>query len=484
MFRAKKFFLMLLVLMGVGSAYCVAFGASENHDKILSLEEYLQQVASGHKGVRAAKEASQGAWLRASEGSLSLYPALFASGYFRDDKRPTTSTTIQGNETISKNYSFGVSQLTPFGLQAKLVYTLMQTDLFGINQTLVPTSNFFDASPQLELTQSLWRNGFGRETRSQQEFSDAQASATSFAERFKTKLLLADAESAYWRLTVARDIVNIQRQSLERAQKIYDWTVKREHLQLGDKADRLQAEAALKGRELELKVALNEERAAIRTFNSLRGLESEELNEVLPFPHVDMILTLAPVSKAQLRDDVQAAQEAKRATQANADMALERNSPTLELFSTLSLNGRDQQLSEAASQSFMTGHPLYLVGVRFSTPLGLGALSDTREGYRKDRFAAELNFERKLFEQEREWEDLSRQFLDAKESLKLTQQIEAAQKEKLGYERDRLSRGRTTTYQLLLFEQDYANAQVSRIRSQAAVLRILAQMKIFGGDES
>ena len=89
--------------------------------------------------------------------------------------------------------------------------------------------------------------------------------------------------------------------------------------------------------------------------------------------------------------------------------------------------------------------------------------------------------------------DLLAQLTEGKRKLDLARKIETVQKNKLDLERDRHKRGRTTTYQVLLFEQDFASSQLSRIRAEAELLRILAQMKTFspasihapkGGDQS
>mgnify|MGYP001046760359 CR=1 FL=1 len=44
---------------------------------------------------------------------------------------------------------------------------------------------------------------------------------------------------------------------------------------------------------------------------------------------------------------------------------------------------------------------------------------------------------------------------------------------------ERLLRGRTTTFQALNFEQDYASAQLLRLRTQAEVLQLTAQLNAF-----
>jgi outer membrane protein TolC len=57
---------------------------------------------------------------------------------------------------------------------------------------------------------------------------------------------------------------------------------------------------------------------------------------------------------------------------------------------------------------------------------------------------------------------------------------ESAQKEKLDYEKQRFERGRSTTFQILQFENDYANAQLGAIKARTDILEIMAKLKTFG----
>ncbi len=62
----------------------------------------------------------------------------------------------------------------------------------------------------------------------------------------------------------------------------------------------------------------------------------------------------------------------------------------------------------------------------------------------------------------------------------LAKEIEKAQKSKLSNERARLKQGRTSTYQVLLFEQDYCASQINAINSAAQFYVLLAQKKLYG----
>ena len=85
----------------------------------------------------------------------------------------------------------------------------------------------------------------------------------------------------------------------------------------------------------------------------------------------------------------------------------------------------------------------------------------------------------KKFENEKELQDLLKSLEDAKARLALTQKMEKLQQEKLAYEKERLFKGKTVTYQVLQFEIDYANAQLMRLREEArAVAEAGAQLLV------
>ena len=124
------------------------------------------------------------------------------------------------------------------------------------------------------------------------------------------------------------------------------------------------------------------------------------------------------------------------------------------------------------------------MGFKFSVPLDLGASSDVRAGARKKVLAAQLAYQQKLQDQENDWRDLKEKLKNARERFEMSFAIEAAQKEKLDYERDRLKRGRTTTYQVLQFEKDYLDAEYSHASAGYEVLNLLAEANLYRSDSA
>ncbi len=445
----------------------------------LSLANFLHQVVEKNQSYSAGQLIVESANQRKNESSLIFKPSLFAQTQMVIDKKPTTNKLAQGDQTDYSNISAGILQQFNIGLQTKLSYNLSHTKIYNASTQFLPVSDFHDGVANIELSQSLWRNFMGRESQAQAAIIASSSQATKHGENYKLKALMAQAESIYWSVSQMRKVLRVQQESFERAIKIRSWNQNRLKNGLGESSDFLQSDANYKAREYELKSAGQELKILQRSLNALRGSDSDKLEEELESVQVDKIKKLTLPLRGEFRDDTKAALELKKISKANAELAMEKNKPTLEVFGNYAVNGRDPKYSDAVSNSFSTTHDTKAIGLRFLAPLDFGTIRDNISGYQKDQSAAELNYRQKLFDQEKEWGDLTMKFEDAKIKLSLIEKIEEAQKLKASNERDRLNKGRTVTFQVLNFEQDYAQSELARIQSETAILNIYAQLKTF-----
>ena len=115
---------------------------------------------------------------------------------------------------------------------------------------------------------------------------------------------------------------------------------------------------------------------------------------------------------AAVRDDVKAAEQQAKASIASATVASERDRPTLDIFATVSLYGQNGDASNAFGNSFGLSTQAQTVGLRFSAPLDPWLAGRTQEGWQKERDAAEMTYQRKVFDQEQEWKDLNQRLAE------------------------------------------------------------------------
>jgi outer membrane protein TolC len=460
----------------------IIFSASAVSNKALAtltLAEYLSEVEKQNQTIQSNKMILRATNERQNEGELILKPAIFAQTQASVDKKPVNNTAAQGDKTSYEYFALGLNQNFKTGTKASLGYTFTHTNISNASATFVPNPDYNDGSIKLELTQSLWKNLWGNETKSQSLIIDGQTKATQHIASYTIKNILANAETLYWSLSQTKKVVKVQEENLKRAQQLRAWNSRRSSTGLGDRADFLQADSNLKLKEYELESSLQTKNLLQRSFNSLRGIDSNEVNADLEPLESQKVIAMAVPLKEELRDDTKAALESQKIAIANAQLAIERNKPTFELFGSYALNGRDRQKAEAISESFKTNQSTSVIGFRLSTPLDIFSTNKNINSYQLEQQAAEINFKKKIFDQDKEWNDLVTKFNDQKIKLTLIDKIVEAQKTKTVNERNRLTNGRTTTFQVLNFETELATAEILKIQTETELANIYSQLKIY-----
>lgn len=446
----------------------------------LSLSLYLNQVESRQDDYKASEQSYRAADLTTKAALLPVSPHLFADANHTDDARP--NILFNYDKQISTTYDIGVSEQTTVGLQGRVYYSI--TDLQYRNLALngpPVTVTGIQGSPTIELTLPIWRNLLGRETNNQIERDESSSQSRKYNESYNMKSLLLKAESAYWQLSVARETVKVSNDALDRATQLLRYIIGKADSGLADHADVLQARAAVEGRKLDLKSAEDDERTAARAFNSLRGEDASLVHEHLSPFTAERLNQLAVPTRTELRDDTRAALFMKKSNLAETLASVESYKPKLEVFGSYALNNPDPfNTGDAFPNSFNTSRPTETIGLRFNAPLDYGLMRDLRQGLVAQLKSSELSYDRRLFEQEEQWNDLKEKFQQAKDRLSICENLEHAQKEKLDYEKLRHRRGRTTTEQVIQFEADFEQAQFGRIKTMSDILQLLARMKTYG----
>jgi outer membrane protein TolC len=462
------------------SALFALLAAQNTLSATLTIDQYLSQVEQKNQTVSSSLSASQGASLRSSEASLMYSPVLFAEVSYLDDHFRNALFPSSYEKLQNDTYTVGIKQKTPWGLSGALSYDVNK--LGYINGVDFVTSQatdrkFYEGTPKIELSLSLWRNLMGGETQAQEQITLSQALSTQYSQSYQAKATRAQAENAYVRLVSSKQLVDVYTSSLDSGQDLLNFSNRQMKLNLGENADLLQSQANYELQKLSLQSAQDEVRTAAREFNRLRNIDSDVVEDALTLPS---IANVTVPKRAEIRDDVRAAQENAHLAAANAKLGSERNKPNLELYGSYAYNARNGQFGDTFKNSFNSGQQTSLVGVRFSMPLAIGSTLDAVKGYGLERDAAETVAAQKLFDQEIEWKELVQQLNESKARYDIAARLAVIQKKKVENERSRLKRGRSTTYQTLTFSQDYNSSEASRIQAQTQVLSILARMKTFG----
>lgn len=447
----------------------------------LTLSEYLAQVEKQSLAFQQGRVQAEGAELLSKEADLLTSPYFFAEGRHSFDT--TLPAPPQSPSWEVKNegmYSAGITQKFNFGLEAKLAYTLTKTSYEKPDFAAGVESSYWDATPEIELKMPLWGNGFGRTIKAQAEVTRNQNLADQYGALATSQNLLINAEVAYWQLSAAKERLVVQQQALGAGQNIYNFVNRQKQKNLGESADVLQANALIESYKLQLQQAQNDVERAQRAFNTYLNLESSSPSpELEKVDYAQLQSIVIPEARPGERLDVKAARAQAALAKASSALVLERNKPTLDVIGGYALQGRGVEASKAFTNGNKTNHDSGYVGLMFNMPLNFSAVSDARAGAKRLQDSAEINERNLVYTQEQDWFDLKQRLAESQAALKIARSMENAQKAKLDNERTRLRQGRTTTYQVLLFEQDYSTAQASRILSASEIIALQAQLKLY-----
>lgn len=458
--------------------FLVSFETVAKNRIELSLQTYLREVLQYNQGLQGANLLASGASQRMKEGTLLIKPRFFAEGQYLQDNYDPNWSPINGNSRNLQTYKAGISQTTPYGIQGKVYYNYQHQTLAAL-PPLLPSTTYTASSPIVELNIPLARNLVGRETRANVSLLRAQVDLAKHLQQFNNQQLMAQAESAYWHLAIARQIIAKQQESLHRAVQIQQWiSIKATHY-LKEEADILQAQSAVESKKLDIQSAMNDLKLAELNFNNYRGICSTLVNNILVSYHPH-ITDHVEIPAHGVRQDVFIAEQEQNMQIANARVGIEKNTPDLDLYMSYAFNGNNPSANQAIAQSFTTNYPSTAVGLRLSLPLDFNRLKQDRAGYKKEILGAKYLFKQKLIENDRLRESLILKIHNAQSRLSITTQLEKINSAKLNAERVRLTYGKTTTYQVLLFEQELVNAQIAQFMLEDEILQLRAQLRTFG----
>lgn len=447
----------------------------------MGLDEYLDLVQKENLAFLGSKKKEESAILIKSEAGLLTTPTFFAEAKKSFDTTlgtpPMSSFTKYENQSIG----LGISNQFEFGLQTKFSYQGVKNAYEG--STFNP-DQYWDFSPHVELSLPLWANGFGSTIRAQKKLTTAQNETEALAELANQKSILVEAEILYWQLSSAKERLKIQEEALLSAKKIQSYVQGQKNKNLGESADVLQANALVDAYALQLQQSNNEKLRLERAFNKLINRDTSlEVTALDKISYNDLENYNVPQNRPGEKLDVLIRKSQTSITEASSALVRERNKPRLDLISGYSLQGRSDEAGRALQNSKSTKYDSGYVGLMFSVPLDFSATKDARAGAERLNEASKLQLNHALSNQELEWSDLKEKMQEAKVSLKLSRALEDAQKIKLENERIRLRQGRATTYQVLLFEQDYSQAQAGRVLAATELIALKAQLKLYHGEK-
>lgn len=447
----------------------------------MDLKTFLQEVASKHRGLEALRLSREGAEDRRLAGDLVLTPTLsLKGGYLSDKKQPNQ---LGATELLANEYSAALAKRFSSGTSVSLTARSGGYENVGVPAAYAAYGKFSQGALGINISQSLWKDFFGRSTGLRHERENAAAEAEKSGYDLQARQILFDAEAAFWDALYLNMELQLRRTSLERARRIETWIGRRVGDGISDRADLLSAKALAASRQLQL-IATEDELAASQ--RRLRDFLETDPSQPLPPLEGDLSQRRTPEQLLTgegtvTRLDVWLAAQESKARAAGALEAEDSVRADLVLSGGYNTNSYEPNgtASDAARTWNKTDTPTTQVGVSWVYMFDTDAKNSVVGSARKEAMAAKLRSERKSREGETAWVEMNRRHGELSKRIDSADQIRRLQSDRAKAEQDKYGKGRSITSNVINSEQDAAEADLTFMRLQAEQRKLEAQTRLF-----
>ena len=450
----------------------IAFAQNSEPNIVLSLEQYLQQVQSKNLNIIAYNQQQVSNEKLAKKSQLITAIKLYGFSERSFAAQNQALQLFRYTKLYNQNNQVGLNYESNYGFETNLAYSINNTNYKNLVLNNNPTNNPLfrsnsQATSSIELNFSLWQNFLGSKTKAnissiynQHQFMKFNSLGLSMQEKI-------EAEIAYWHLFYCQKNVKIQQQALTSANKIFDYLYKKSQMNLAETNDVLQAKAMVQTKKLNLSQSQNQLNQAKIIFNQKRNINSQEVFENISEPNIASLqnyLFESDLQKQSPQNPFLLAQKNKmQANIAIAEIEKQNQKPMLNLYTSYTRNVAEANVASAFNNSINSNNRADSgnIGVKFSMPINFLLTNQIIEGAEQQILAEKNQYQQQQIQYQNTWQNLNINGIALQENLKLALDILQIQKNKLSQERLLLKKGRTSTYQILMFEQDFSLAEAN-----------------------
>lgn len=447
----------------------------------MDLQEYLKTVESKHKTVQALNVSQEAADLREEAGDIDLVPVLTAGVSYLNDKSPLSQFGLFGaTEAKSLTYNLGLAKRFSTGTTASVYGTTAEYENMGFSD---PRFEKFGAGALgITLSQSLWRDAFGRATRLRWERTAAATKAEKGTYDLQKKLLLIEAETAFWNYFLAEEALRIGRSSLDRAKKIEGWTKRRVGDGISDRADLLETQGLVSARQLQLITVQDEQESAKRQIRDYLALAPGEDFPVLTgdISQVRPLSSLIEGKKGKVVAlEAYLASLTAKARSIAAREVEEAYRPDLVLSGAYNTNALAEDMSGATSHLADTERPTAKIALNINYMFDTSVKKAAKDAARKDALAAQLQSEQKMLDSDTAWIELNRRYIEMSKRVDAATDSVRIQAARSKAQTDLFNKGRSITFNVVNAEEDVATAELNLYRLKSEQRKMEAQGRLF-----
>lgn len=455
-------------------SWMVSICLSSQTARAITLDELVETAKQNSETLMAAEKTIQAAQAEIRGRDLVLSPRIDAE-----------ISSIRENK----------ASILPINRYRSQLLTTSLTKLFSTGTQLSATvsNDYNENSSQglrnvglwsFSISQSLWRDGFGHGTTLRHEAESNELKSRVLTAQYNKQAFLIDLEAAYWDLILAMRQEEVARENIEKSSTVEKWTRDRVRRSTAENADLLQAQALTQNRELELRGLRN---SILSLQNRIRqlvpGLKPEtwkiDLREIEKARSTEALMASSAGQGEPIRLDSLSASFRSLQANAEAERTIETLKPKLDAYASYGQSGQNTDFGVSWSQSADPEFSSTRVGVQFSMELDSGLREDQRQAARLNAQARNLEAQAQQRLSQVGWFDLNRQIDDLKKQAEEATRLAQTQERKVQAERSRYRLGRTTVFQLITFEIDATNSQLTLSRILSDLRKAESRIRLF-----
>lgn len=454
------------------------FHASISATTVVSLEQVLQWAVTQADEVKSIDLKLEALQKEIAARDLELSPQLELNLSQTNDRLESYSSS-----TVDQTRNYNLLLTKPFSTGTE--FSFSATDEKTRRPSFSPPTNY-DLNWELELSQNLWQDQFGRGTRLRQQSDQLEYKLRRLELLTQKQKIIYFIETLYWDYTQAHKELVIHQKNLKRSEQIAEWVQKRMSRAAAEKSDVLQAQALLTNRRLQLRT-LEDTLAAtqlklkqnfpqamqISWAPDENGLtQSRKLVDLVLGEKVERVESLAAM----------AARYESELKKAKANQIEDSLRPQLRLFASYGKNAIDADRSTAQDALIDEDNYVSEVGTQFVLELDWGLQQQRKKAAKLEADAAEILSQKTKQDSLLAWNDLTREVNALAERLKISEELALIQSKKSLEERRRYEQGRSTAFQALTFEVDAGEAEIRVTQLQAQLRKAEAKARLFSGE--
>jgi outer membrane protein TolC len=447
----------------------------------MDLPEYLKEIENKHKTVQALSISQEAADLRQEAVDVDLVPVLTAGVSYLNDKSPLSQFALLGaSESKSLTYNLGLYKKFSSGTTASIYGNTSEFENVGVTDPRF--QKFGVGALGMGLSQSLWRDAFGRATRLRTNRAETTARAEKSTYDLQKRILLIEAETAFWNYFLAEEALRIGRTSLERAKKIEGWTKRRVSDGISDRADLLETQGLVSARQLQLITVQDEQESAKRQIRDYLELTARDEFPVLQ-GNISQIRPLNALIEGKtgrvVSLDAYLSSLNAKARSIAAKEVEDAYRPDLVLSGAYNTNALADDMPGATSHLTDTERPTAKIALNINYMFDTSVKKAAQDAARKDALASQLQSEQKMLESDSAWIELNRRYIDMSKRVDAATESVRIQMARSKAQSDLFNKGRSITFNVVNAEEDVATAELNLYRLKSEQRKMEAQGRLF-----